>query len=237
MLRTLIRPAEIKAADDESERTFEAFLATYDEDLGNDVVHPGAFKKTLSDWKAGGKPIPLVDMHAYMMNSSPSIRHILGKLEDAKEVEKKGLWTKWSVIPGNDGDEALNRLRHGSLRGMSMGYKSVREEFEKVQPDEGHEYVRRHLHEVKLIEGSLVIFGMNEDALVDPSSVKSMLEAYAGKDLDEADVSALVDMKARIEEALAKARVEPEGVAAEDPRRLAMAERRRALARGMAATP
>src|SRR5689334_18254856 len=79
----------MKAIDDDA-RTFEGLASTWDLDLGGDVIHQGAFKKSLAEWKSSGKVLPLLDSHNYF-----SVLSAVGKLEAAKET-KAGLWTKWS---------------------------------------------------------------------------------------------------------------------------------------------
>lgn len=166
---------EVKALDEEK-RTFTGLASTWDEDLGGDVIHKGAFKRTVNAWRAGKKALPLIDQHNY-----GSIRSVLGKMTDAKETDA-GLLTSWEVIEGTDGDEALRRLKGGYIDSMSIGYQAVKWEYE--QDPEKPEWERtRHLHEVKLFEVSLVIWGMNPGAVIDLSSVKSITDALKAGNL------------------------------------------------------
>src|SRR5688572_8887969 len=87
---------ETKGVDIE-ERTFEGLLATWDEDLGADVIHRGTFKEWIADWKRSGETIKLLDHH-----NTWRFRDAMGRLLDAEE-EKDGLWTKWRVVRGEDG--------------------------------------------------------------------------------------------------------------------------------------
>jgi HK97 family phage prohead protease len=164
-------PFEVKSVDDGA-RTFRGLASTWDEDLGGDRIVRGAFRKTLSDWKAskGRKPIFLMDQHDYW-----SIRSVLGKLVSAEETDA-GLETEWSVIEGADGDEAMRRIRGGFITGMSIGYSAVKWETEKVAGGEEWDVIRV-LKEVKLYEVSLVIWPMNEGARVDTDSIKSLTAA------------------------------------------------------------
>jgi HK97 family phage prohead protease len=184
-----VAPFEIKAVDDQA-RTFRGLASTWDEDLGGDRIIKGAFKKTLSEWKAskGKKPIFLLDQHDYW-----SIRSVLGKLVAAEETDA-GLETEWEVIEGADGDEAMRRLKGGFITGLSIGYSAVKWETEKVEGGEEWETVRV-LKEVKLYEVSLVIWPMNEGARVDPASLKSLTAALReGRLSDEqkAEIRALL---------------------------------------------
>jgi uncharacterized protein len=173
---------ELKAADTET-RTFEGLAATWDLDLGGDVIHKGAFAKSLKSWKASGRIIPLIDQHNYF-----SVRHVLGKLLDAEETDD-GLRTRWKVTEGQDGDELLHRLRGGMVDGLSIGYETVDSE-----PETRGGQTVRHLKEINLVEVSAVIWGMNPGALINTHSVKSLLdgvEATALSDEDRKDLRAL----------------------------------------------
>lgn len=155
------------------ERTFEGYLSTWDLDLGGDRVIRGAFKDWIKGWEASGRVVPLLDGHNYW-----SIRSAVGKLLKARE-DSVGLLTKWRVIDGDDGDAALDRLEGGIIETMSMGYEPLDYKYEK---DEEGERMTRILSKVALREGSLVIFPMNPNALIDLDSVKAMTAAAGETD-------------------------------------------------------
>jgi HK97 family phage prohead protease len=181
-------PFQVKALDMEA-RTFTGLASTWDEDLGGDVIHQGAFKRTLNAWKSSGRVLPLIDQHNY-----GSIRSVIGKLVTATETDA-GLEATWQVIEGPDGDEALRRLKGGFIDGLSIGYEAVKWDNEVPEGAESWEAIR-HLREVKLHEVSLVIWPMNEGARVDLSSVKSLLKAIRDGSLSaeqSAELRALPD--------------------------------------------
>lgn len=160
-------PFEFKNVDAKA-RTFEGLAATWELDLGDDVIHRGAFKDDLAAWKRDkSRVIPLLDTH-----DSFSIYSAVGKLLEAKETAA-GLWTKWEVIEGSDGDGVLERIRKGVVNKMSIGYKPIKYEFE--ESDNARYGIVRHLHKVELGEVSLVLRPMNPGAVVDTDSVKSLL--------------------------------------------------------------
>jgi uncharacterized protein len=187
-----LAPFELKAADAET-RTFEGLASTWDMDLGADVIHKGAFSKTLKDWKASGRVVPLIDQHNYF-----SVRHVLGKLIDADE-RAEGLWTKWRVTEGQDGDELMHRLRGGIIDGLSIGYEVV-----KSEPETRDGVTVRHLKEINLREVSAVIWGMNPNAVVNTRSVKGLLDGVSGEDLSEDDRAELRRLNTRIGNLLKK---------------------------------
>lgn len=173
----LVVPLSIKAEGvDKDARTFEGLAAVWDLDLGGDVIHKGAFKNTLKEWKASGEALPLLNSHDHW-----NIMSALGQLIEAKETDD-GLWTKWEVIDGPEGDAVLARLRPSArtkraiVGKMSIGYEPV--EFSFEQPKENPRFDRiRHLKVVNLREVSLVVFPMAPGAAIDASSVKSFLAA------------------------------------------------------------
>lgn len=159
----LVSRLEVKQLDEEA-RTFEGLASTWDLDLGNDVIKRGAFRETIKEWKESGRVLPLLDSHNWF-----SVRDAVGKLLEAKETED-GLWTRWKIVPGQDGDEILARLRPDEDSGpfvdsMSIGYVPV-----EWAMDE--ETGIRTLKKVDLHEVSLVLFPMNPEARIDSATVK-----------------------------------------------------------------
>jgi len=181
--KRLAVPFEVKEMDDAA-RTFSGLASTWDLDLGGDVIRKGAFKRTVSHWKKGKRPIPLVDQHRY-----DSVRDVVGKLVEAEETDA-GLDTTWQVIDGPDGDEVWRRLKGGYIDGLSIGYTPVKQT--APSEDEARKGIWRYLDEVKLHEVSVVIWPMNEGARVE--SVKSMIQGLAPEELEE--VRALLGIKA-----------------------------------------
>lgn len=165
-----LAPFAVKAADTAA-RTFEGLASTWDLDLGGDVIHKGAFSETLGHWKANPqRVIPLIDHHRYA-----SAFDVLGKMVDAEETDA-GLSARFEVVPGDDGDRLLARIKGGYLNGLSIGYQPVGPaEIEEVSRADGVKEAVRHLRNLKLFEVSAVIWGMNPGALASATSVKSLL--------------------------------------------------------------
>jgi hypothetical protein len=184
-LARLVGSFEIKSKDTQS-RTFSGALSTSHLDLGDgfrkDIVWPGAFKAWLDAMSTEADPYtPLLDSH-----NGFSILNVYGHMLDAEEVltgktlvydiAKGGgklkvpemlLSANWQVIDGPDGDRVLDRLRPGSVRKMSMGYERL--EADEIELVEGP---ARNLRKVYVHEGSLVVFAMQPNALIDRGSVK-----------------------------------------------------------------
>lgn len=187
-------PFEIKGDSlDDDLHTFEGMASTWDLDLGGDVIHRGAFKKTLKEANDSGRVIPLLDSHHYM-----SVRSVLGKMLDAKETAQ-GLWAKFAVIDGPDGEEVWRRLKAGLVSALSIGYRPIKTE----EPTESERLqgVWRHLKEVALKEISLVLWPMNPGAQIDLESAKTMILEFQAKDaLNEEETTQLQDLMFAISE-------------------------------------
>jgi HK97 family phage prohead protease len=166
-VKSLFRGFEIKEVDTTA-RTFTGLAAAYSLDQGGDVILPGAFKRSLADWRRSkGKIIPLIDSHNY-----GTIRAVIGKTMEAEE-QSSGLWVKDQVIDGPDGEEAMRRVDGGYVDGMSIGYDPV--EIKMPDAEEQKQGIWRYLKEVKFLEHSICIFPMNQDARIDLATVKSLL--------------------------------------------------------------
>lgn len=152
---------EIKELSEEG--TFEGLLSPYGNvDQGGDVVEPGAYTKTL---KEGGNKRPLLYQH-----DEP-----IGELE--LEDRKEGLWAKGKLLMDlPDAKKAYLLIKNNIVKGLSIGYRTIKDSVEGGV---------RHLKEIKLLEGSIVTFPMNEMALIESvkagarfsSSTKSAMNA------------------------------------------------------------
>lgn len=220
----LALPFQVKDLDDEA-RTFSGLAAAYSQDLGGDVIMPGAFRKTLADWRRSkSKVLPLMDSH-----SRGSVRAVVGKMIEAKEVDD-GLETAFQLIDGPDGDEVYRRVKGGYVDALSIGYQAM--EIRNPTEEEQRQGVWRFLKEVRLLEVSVVVFPMNPDARIDGGTVKTLLKAAGERNLTPEELDKLRAVLTAAESgALPKcAPTQPAaGLAPEDPRRLKAEEQLRAL--------
>lgn len=161
MLEHLTVPIEWKAAGDSS-GSLVGYLATWDLDLGGDQIVKGAFTKTIANIKANGIPL-LADHYAHTSS-------VLGTIYDATQ-DSKGLkiWARFSSAPS--AQDVRIKLVEGHLNRMSIGYEPVGYSY-KDGP--GGSRIRM-LEELKLHEGSVVVFPMNTEAAV--TQAKSWLDA------------------------------------------------------------
>lgn len=218
-------PFEVKSTDDEK-HTFRGIAAAFSKDLGDDVIHPGAFKRTLEHWRRSKKdePVQLLDSHDRF-----SVFSVLGKMLDAQEVDT-GLDSEFDFIPEDEkAMAAWRRVKGRYVTKLSIGYEAVKFDFETPPGAKPWDRIR-HLHEIKLIEVSLVLRPMNPDAVIDAGSIKSLLDAArAGQLTDEQkdELRALLsDPPTPPDEAPVDT---PKGLAPDDPRRIELSERLRSL--------
>jgi HK97 family phage prohead protease len=210
----------VKSVDSKARR-FAGLASTWELDQGNDMIHPGAFAKTLSDWRGGKRrTIHLLDSH-----KRTSQLDVLGKLVSAQETAT-GLEAEFEMRDTQNANDALKAIEGGFIDGLSIGYQPIGDPtFEKAANGK----TIRHLKEIKLYEISLVVDPMNEGARVDPSSVKSIIDAAIAGQLTQEQWAELL----ALHKAAATSDVEtpeaPKGIAPNDPRRIALDEQLRAL--------
>lgn len=189
-------PLSVKAeAVDTSARTFEGLAATWDEDLGQDVIHKGAFKASIAEWKSSGEAMPLLNSHDQF-----NIFSALGQAITLKETDE-GLFSKWEVINGDDGDKVLARLRPSPTTGraiigkMSIGFIPQEFNFEQPPGTESFWDRIRHITKASLKEVSLVLFPMNPNASIDASTVKMWLKMAHDQDPRKLDPLARLELR------------------------------------------
>jgi uncharacterized protein len=131
---------------DEPDGSFEGDLAVYgNEDLGGDVIQPGAFKRSIANQ---GNVVPLLWQHrpdepigTLTLEDTPGALKVKGQLLLDLPMAQK----------------ARTLLKAKIIKGLSIGYDTITQDF-----DNGV----RHLKELRLWEGSVVTFPMNPLATV-----------------------------------------------------------------------
>jgi hypothetical protein len=146
---------------DGDEWTVSGYASTYDRDLGDDVVQPGAFQKSLGN----GRPVRFLYGHDQ--------RQVLGKTLELKEDER-GLFGRFAISKTALGTDVRTLLKDGALDSFSIGYLPGETEFDKKAGV-------RKIKELELLEVSVVGIPMNPGALV--TSVKAA--DYAAMPLDD----------------------------------------------------
>lgn len=143
---------EIKSVDYEG-RTLEGYAAAFGNiDQVGDIIHPGAFKKTLTE---RGQRIKFLWQH------DPT--EPIGKLIEARE-DSGGLFVKAIISDTQRGRDALALLKDKAIGEMSIGYDTVKGAMDYTKDTLNNTV--RNLREIKLYEFSLVTFPANEQAVV-----------------------------------------------------------------------
>jgi len=164
-------PALVIATDDEK-GIVEAIVSVIGNvDLGDDIIHPGSFTKTISE--RSGK-IKVLDNH-----NSFSILNALGKPLEIREISKGelpkeltekyplavgGLYTKTEyAIDTPEGLGAFKRIKAGIITEYSIGFSIPRGKWDITEKViEGVKKKIRNIREVILYEYSPVLWGMND---------------------------------------------------------------------------
>lgn len=156
MNHNLTIPLEIKNLQS---REFDGHGSVFgNEDLGGDVVVPGAFRKSLAEHREAGSLPQMFWMH------DPA--QVAGKWIDMSEDET-GLKVKGVLADTPLGNEIHTLLRMDAVRGLSIGYRTIAQDWK----DDG----TRLIKEAELWEVSVVSLPMNPLAQV--AHVKSRLSA------------------------------------------------------------
>lgn len=138
-------------------REFDGYGSVFgNEDLGGDIVLPGAFARSLAEYRASKTLPQMFWMHK--MDQVPG--KWLSMAEDEEGLAVKGVLAETQL-----GNEMYTLLKMDAVRGLSIGYRAIDYDWDK----DG----RRLLKEVKLWEVSLVSLGMNP--LAEVTGVKSRL--------------------------------------------------------------
>jgi len=153
----LARPFELKAIDDDG--TFEGYGSVFHvEDSYKDVVLPGAFAKSLTVWSQKQALPAMLWQH----NASKPVGVYETMYEDTHGLFVRGRLLKDEVALAG---EAYALLKAGAVTGLSIGYSTVVDEYDR-------ETGITTLKELDLWEVSVVTFPANDAARVD--SVKSI---------------------------------------------------------------
>ncbi len=164
---------EIKATND-AKGIVEGYLNYLNNiDFGDDRTMPGAFKRTLSVSYARKTTQGLDYLWPYLWNHDYS-QLPPGGIFEANE-DRRGLYIKTQLnMDIQMGRELYASFKTGTMKKQSMGYRAIQVDWVK---EEGKSI--RNLLEVEVMEGSAVVFPMNDLAQVD--TVKRFWPGYSAK--------------------------------------------------------
>jgi uncharacterized protein len=154
-MKTKSFEASVKAvgsADGLSEGQFTALVAVFgNEDLGGDVILPGAFSDSLKAWSASGDQIPVIWSHQW----SDPFAHI-GWCMSAAETQDGLLVTAQLDLDNPTGAQVFKLLQQRRVKEFSFGYDVVDGGYITTDGDEVFE-----LRKLNLIEAGPTLKGMN----------------------------------------------------------------------------
>ena len=170
MKQKLNVPLEVKSLADDGKFTGYGSIFGNKDSYG-DIVVSGAFDSSLNQWREKGRLPALLWQH-----KSDEPIGVYTRMEE----DEKGLYVEGRLLKDDDplAKRAYAHLKAGSLSGMSIGYRSLDEDY-----DEKNDALM--LKELDLWEVSLVTFPANEAAQVE--SVKRTLmrgDAPREKDIE-----------------------------------------------------
>ena len=148
--------------DDTKVGTFTGYGSIFNNvDAGGDLIAPGAFKKSLKEWKSKGKLPPMLLQHGGFIG--PAEDGIPVGAYTKMEEDEKGLFVEGYLfaLDTQKGKYIHEGMKAGSLDGLSIGYVARDVAYGK-KPDEP----RRTLKGVDLREISIVTFPMNDKSRV-----------------------------------------------------------------------
>lgn len=151
MMEYKIFGAEFKAQGDKGE--YEGYFSVFGNvDDGGDVIHPGAFKKTIQE---RGKRVKVFYAHDWLK--------LIGPPPDVLMEDSRGLFARGRLtLESFWGREVWALMKDRALTEGSIGYEAVKFDYD--------ESGIRNLREVKLYEISPVPLGMN--ALTELRAIK-----------------------------------------------------------------
>jgi HK97 family phage prohead protease len=173
---------------DTAKRIIEGYASVFgNRDQADDVVVPGAYKKTLE-----GRVERIKVMRDHKI--------LIGRALHAEE-DSTGLYTRSQVSKTRDGDEALELVADGALNSMSIQYDTIKADY--AAHTDGAK--ARFLKELKLYEFGPVTWPCNEAAVITGvKQIEDLDRAFhefkAGR-LPVADLVALVSKAAVTETA------------------------------------
>lgn len=145
-----IEGQQILDVDTEKKTVKVVWAAMNNVDLDNDVITPGAFTKTINESGPKGKQLiwSLIDHNA-------SLKYAIGKPSELYE-ENNQLIAITKIVDTELGEDIICLYNEGLINQHSIGF-SIPKDRSKIKDGV------RYINEVKLYEGSAVLWGANPE--------------------------------------------------------------------------
>lgn len=144
-------------------------------DLGGDIIHNGAYTKTLNERGTGIK-VRVLDSH-----NTDSVMRVVGLPLEVREIDRNelgqiapevlvdhpeatgGLFTRTQfLMDTHEGDGVYKRLASKAVDEWSIALNALQVEYGKARTPDGKDVTVRHIYQLRLYEYSPVIWGMNQ---------------------------------------------------------------------------
>ena len=136
--------------DDKSRRVKVAISEMGSVDTDNDIIDHNAYTKTITERGPAGK-----NKIYHLTNHRADLQNTLGKFSELY-VEGSQLVGVNNIIKTGWGNDVLEMYKSGTITEHSVGFTTVK-------ADEGKNDEPRLIKEIKLYEGSAVLWGANEN--------------------------------------------------------------------------
>jgi HK97 family phage prohead protease len=199
--------ARVKAAgtaDGLAEGQFTALVSVFgNEDSVGDVVQPGAFTKTLADWRAKGDPIPVIWSHDWgdpfshigivmTANETPDGLEVTGQIEDVDTNPKAA--------------QVYRLLKGRRVTQFSFAYDVIEGAWVERTDEENGRYGFYELRELKLYEVGPCLVGANQETELLAAKAQSIAAGLkVGRVLAQKHYDRLAEAHAAIGDVLAAA--------------------------------
>lgn len=162
MLQKTLSLSECQIKAEGSKGTFSGYASVFNQvDTYGDTILPGAYKDTL---EVNGMPKMFLQHESWELP--------IGKWTEAKE-DDHGLFVEGELTLGMArADDTHAALKHGTLDGLSIGYKLKAEDYQYQEETDGLLIQKVSF----LAEISPVVFPADRSARIDMDSVKSELD-------------------------------------------------------------
>jgi len=168
----------------------QGYLASYGNiDRGGERIFIGAFAKSIKEKVAAGK-IPLMSKH---LAHGGGVEDVIGVIKEAEE-RPKGLWIRAVFAKDEKSQSIRTKIMDGMVWGLSVGYRMIKWDDERDMRT-GRRIL--NLRELALVEGTVTVNPMNEEAVI--LAAKSIQEELAGSNGDHPASQASID---RLSEAI-----------------------------------
>lgn len=181
-------------------------------DSYGDVVVPGAFADTLSEWKSSGDPIPFIWAHQW----SDPFSHI-GFVTDAQETAEGLEVTAQLDLDHPKAKQVFGLLKGRRVKQASFGYTVDESGWVEREAPDGAKYEVYELRKLGLIECGPCLVGANQETeLLEAKAREFAAGVKAGRVLSQTNFDSLTTAHKTIGEVLASAETSGKTPAAPD---------------------